>query len=48
MLKIRISDIEPTETTDKKGKTGATIRHLHSFGIKSYAYQWNLEKVEHK
>ena len=34
MLRTRLSDIEPTETTNKKAKTGETIRHLHYSGIK--------------
>lgn len=34
MLRTRLSDIEPTETSHKKAKTGENKKHLHKLGIK--------------
>lgn len=41
MLISRLTDIEPTETTDNQEKTGEKLRHLHVSGIKSYGIRWN-------
>lgn len=46
MLRIRLSDIKPTKTSHKMAKSGATIRHLHLFGIKYFGIwrKWSMFK----
>lgn len=36
MLRIRLSDIEPTKTSHYQEKIGAKLKHLHGFGMKYF------------
>lgn len=46
MLRIRLSDIEPTKTSHYQEKTGAKLKHLHGFGIKYLHYFGIRSKYE--
>lgn len=45
MLRIRVRDIKPTETTNKQEKTGENIKHLHLFGMKSYCFDIGIRRA---